>query len=63
MVKVKCGFCGKYFETDNNKVKDDYPIRSCPHCGRTVSASRKESTGNIVGRKHIHRDSKEGDVV
>lgn len=63
MVNVVCGWCKKEFETGNQKIKDDYPVRSCPFCGRTVNASRKESTGNIVGRKHIHSNSKEGDIV
>jgi hypothetical protein len=63
IIKVKCGWCKKEFETDNQKNKDDYPVRICSHCGKIVSGSRKESTGNVTGRKHIHSDSKNGDVV
>jgi hypothetical protein len=63
IIKVKCGWCKNTFETDNQKIKDDYPVRSCPFCGRTVSGSKKESTGKVVGRKHSHSDSRENDTV
>ena len=64
-IKVICGWCHKEFETDNTrnpKIKS-YGKKICPHCGRSVNASRKEPTDNSVGRKHVHFPLKEGDVV
>jgi len=26
----------------------------CPKCGRCIPTFKKEETGNLVGRKHIH---------
>lgn len=63
IVSVKCGWCGNAFETENQKIKEDYPVRICLHCGRVVSGSKKESTGKVIGRKHSHRDSRNGEVV
>ena len=64
LIKVTCGWCHKEFQVDKGKGKHDtYPVRVCPHCGRTVAASRKELIDNVVGRKHIHSDSRSGDVV
>ncbi|MFA6073960.1 MAG: hypothetical protein WC758_07635 [Candidatus Woesearchaeota archaeon] len=62
-VTLICGWCHNTFETENQKIKEDYPVRSCPFCGRTVSGSKKESTGKVVGRKHSHSDSRTGEVV
>ena len=63
LAKVICGWCHKEFQTEKGKGEYAYSVRVCPHCGRTVAASRKEPTDNVVGRKHIHSDSKSGDVV
>ncbi len=63
-INVTCGWCGEDFETDNQKGKSgEYPVRVCSRCGRVVAASKIEPTGNSIGRKHIHSDSKNGDVV
>lgn len=64
-VNVKCGWCGKYFMTENerNPKIESYGTRICPHCGRLVNASKKESTENMVGKKHVHSPSKTGDIV
>lgn len=63
-IRVICGWCRKEFITTKQTNKDNvYPVRVCPHCGRTVNASNKEPTGNVVGRKHFHTDSKTGDIV
>lgn len=66
-IRVICGWCRKEFVTTKGKPeikgKSEYSVRVCPHCARTVNASNKEPTGNLVGRKHFHSDSKIGDVV
>lgn len=64
-VEVICGWCRKSFETENqrNPKIESYGFRICPHCGRTVQASRKELTGNVVGRKKWKSQSKTGDIV
>ena len=64
MKKVKCGWCQEYFYADETKNKDgNYKILICKNCGARVNSSIKEPTGNVVGRKHTHRDLKDGDVV
>jgi len=36
----------------------------CGWCGeRLLPSLKKELTGNLVGRKHIHRDYKNGDIA
>lgn len=64
-IKVICGWCRKEFETDNakNPRTGSYGTKICPHCGREVSSSKKEMTGNLVGKKHVHFPLKQGDVV
>lgn len=62
-ILVKCGWCKKKFETDNQRGKWGYRYKACPHCGRTVMSSKKELTERVIGRKHIHLNLKEGDVV
>ena len=63
MIKIFCGWCRKVFELDNSTNKDnEYPIRVCSNCGRLVNASIKELTGNLVGRKHTHFNSKYNDI-
>ena len=62
-VKVQCGWCREWMRVENSSSKYGYKCLTCDHCGRIVNSSKKESTGNIVGRKHIHRDLKYGDIV
>ncbi len=63
MVIVKCGWCRENFEVLGTRGKHGYKVLTCSNCGRTVNSSIKEPIENIVGRKHIHRDLKDGDVV
>ena len=66
IVKVRCGWCRKEFETENQKYgksQPSYTVRVCPYCGRTVQASKKEYTGNVVGRKKWKSPSTNGDIV
>jgi DNA-directed RNA polymerase subunit RPC12/RpoP len=64
MVSLKCGWCGKTFDKNVNKNKDEeYSILTCPHCARTLPASKKVSTKSFVGRKHTHFDYQSGDIV
>ena len=57
----KCGWCGFGFQKeviyDGSSKKRAYstPV-VCPKCARTIPTWKKESTGNIVGRTHIHPD-------
>ena len=62
MTKLICGWCKKEFEVTISKDKWDERNIVC-HCGRILPSSKKESTGNLVGRQHIHVEFKEGDVV
>lgn len=64
MTLVKCGWCQKEFYANESKNKHGrYIVLVCENCGMIVNSSIKEPTGNIVGRKHFHRDLKDGDVV
>ena len=63
MTKVICGWCKKEFEAVVVKTDYGYSTLVCPNCARIVNSSIKESTGELVGRKHVHRDLKEGDIV
>lgn len=65
IVNVICGWCRKAFETENKKNTKlgVFKTRVCPHCGKLVNASRKELTGNSVGRKRWKFPSQTGDVV
>jgi len=61
---VICGWCKNPMEANITLDKDKArSILICPNCSRTLPSSRKESTNNVVGRKHIHRDWKSGDIV
>jgi len=64
-IYVICGWCKNPLEANITKDKNDNArsILICPGCSRTLPSSRRESTHNIVGRKHIHRDWKSGDIV
>lgn len=78
IVKVRCGWCRNEFEVDNTKFASNkkdrlvkskghstgtYGMKKCPYCNRTIQASRKELTYNIVGRKRWKSPLKNGDVV
>jgi hypothetical protein len=63
-MKLICGWCGLEFEI--NIFKDKFGERNivvCPNCNATLPSSRKELTGQVVGRKHIHTDWKAGDKI
>ena len=60
--RLICGWCRKEFYADTEKGKSGaFPV--IVHCGHILPASKKESTGNIVGRKHIHIPYKDGDIA
>ncbi len=64
MTKLICGWCKKEFEATITKDKfEERSILIYPHCGRRLPSSKIESTGNLVGRKHIHTEWKKGDIV
>jgi len=70
MTKLYCGWCGNGFEAritrskaSGTKSSADRSKLFCPHCRKLLPSSKKESTGNIIGRKHIHTDYKDGDVA
>jgi hypothetical protein len=59
MPHIKCSWCSHSF--DKTIYKTDEGERNplvCPHCQRTLPASIKIKTGNVVGTKHIHKDYK-----
>ena len=59
-----CGWCSKTFYATISKGKSgEREILSCPHCARRLPSSKKESTGDLSGRKHIHTEWKSGDIV
>ena len=64
-IGLTCGWCKGYFAAiiTKDKTDDARSILNCPHCSRTLPSSKKESTGSLVGRKHIHIDWKNGDIV
>lgn len=56
-----CGWCREVFYADTEKTTGGFiPII---HCGHILPGSKKEPTGNIVGRKHFHTAYKNGDVA
>ena len=60
MIKIRCSWCGRIFETLIGVTSVGKPERSqvrCPSCQRIIPSSIKEATEN-VNRKHIHRDYK-----
>jgi len=52
--QYKC-HCGHEFEREVVYIPNELstPVR-CPKCINLIPTWKKESTGNIVGRKHIH---------
>ncbi len=64
MTQITCGWCRREFIADTSKYKDHgFPVLVCRHCGRLLPASKKISTGNVVGQKHIHIPYKDGDIT
>jgi hypothetical protein len=53
--KYNCGYCGETFEKEVNYSEDagGSTIVKCS-CGNYLPTWKKELTGNVVGRKHIH---------
>ena len=67
--KYKCMWCNYEFEAQVeykqgkfdarmgrlSRHKSNYSTQvKCPNCGRLIPTWKKELTGNVVGRKHIH---------
>lgn len=69
MVLVICGWCQKEFDAKvthskhSGKGNSGRSVLSCSNCGRVVKSSIKEETGELVGRKHTHRELKYRDIV
>ena len=70
MTNLICGGCRKDFEATisknskaNNEINTGRNILICTKCGRTLPSSKKEPTGEVVGRQHTHREWKDGDIV
>lgn len=64
IVNIICGWCRGSFYRDVSRNKDGkHYLITCPHCARLLPASKKVSTGNFVGRKHIHEDYRNGDIA
>ena len=59
-----CGWYLKKFDAVVTKTEagERNPLR-CSNCFKIVRSSVKESTGNIAGKKHIHRELIKGDYV
>lgn len=63
-VLLTCGWCGYQFTANLFMNKDGERNKViCPHCSQILSSSHKESTGNVVGRKHTHIEYKNGDIA
>ncbi len=60
--RLICGWCTDEFYADTQRGKTG-EFNVIVHCGHILPASKKESTGNIVGRKHIHIPYKDGDIA
>ena len=58
--KFECCWCNHKFEkmivyNPSSKKGCVASTVVCPGCGHTIPASDKQLTGNLVGRKHIHK--------
>lgn len=58
--KYKCSWCDYEFEQDVRTSIGDKKDRvsshvKCPNCMRLIETYPKEYTGNLIGRRHIHR--------
>ena len=57
--KYVCDWCNYEFEQEvEYKLGSKKYAHStkvvCPNCGRTIQTWKRESTGELVGKKHIH---------
>lgn len=59
--RLICGWCKKEFYAHTEKGDHGFPV--IVHCGRILPGSKKESTGNLTGRKHTHTAYKNGDIA
>lgn len=59
--RLICGWCRKEFYAYTKKGNLAFPV--IIHCGHILPASKKVSTGNLVGKKHWHREYKNGDIA
>lgn len=55
-----CQWCNRrfskdviYFTGDGKKSNGSNQVR-CPNCNGLIPTWKKEETGNIIGKKHIH---------
>ncbi|HDZ60200.1 MAG TPA: hypothetical protein ENH46_00680 [Candidatus Pacearchaeota archaeon] len=63
MPKLICGWCYKEFDKKITAGKSgDRDIIICPHCGRTLPSSKKQLEEDS-GRKHTHKEWKDGDII
>lgn len=58
-----CGWCRKEFNIKIKGKDGERGIVVCPNCVRLLPSSRRTSTGEFVGAKHMHEEWKDGDVV
>ena len=63
MTRLICGWCKKEFSQDTSKGEYGFPVLTYSHCCRRLPSSKKEDTGSMVGRKHIHIPYKNGDIA
>ena len=70
MTSLICGWCKESFEATidncpkaNNEVNQGRNILICTKCGQRLPSSNKILTGELVGRKHRHKEWKNGDIV
>ena len=63
MTLLICGHCNNKFQFNTQKGEYRYTPIVCPNCGRTFPGSKKELTGNLVGKKHVHTQYKNGDIL
>ena len=61
MVNIICGWCSERITIDGTMGKYGYGQTVCPKCGRLIPSSKKDFTGNTLGRKHIHMAYRDGD--
>ena len=61
MVNVICCWCLERITINNTSGTNGYGQTTCSECGRLIPSSKKEFTGNTLGRKHIHMAYRDGD--
>ena len=57
----KCGWCQHEFKQEvvysGESKKGAYSSTVvCPKCATTIPTWKREETGNVVGKKHVHLD-------